>query len=170
MRYAIIVLLAASFIAGCAQKEAVDVEAVKQDLIQTDKDFSQMSVDEGMHEAFGAYMDEGAMIYQENSDPISGRADILNLYPSADDQQGTLSWEPFCADAGSGGDLGYTLGRWSYTRPDSTGQDVELGYGYYVTIWKKQADGSWKYVFDTGVQGPGEEEENPDSEGDEEQE
>lgn len=168
MKYVTAIFLAAVFIAGCGQKKAVDVEAIKKDIIKTDSDFSQMSVDSGMHAAFAAYMDSSAIIFREDSDPITGRADILDLYPSAEEQQGTLSWDPFYADAGSGDDLGYTLGRWSYSRPDSTGQVEELGYGYYVTIWKKQPDGSWKYVFDSGVQGPGEDEGTSQEQEDEE--
>jgi ketosteroid isomerase-like protein len=160
MRYVTAIILIAVFAAGCGQNKTADVETIKETLIKTDRDFSQMSVDKGMREAFDAYMDANAIVYQQNSDPISGRADILDLYPETGNQQGTLSWNPFFADAGSGDDLGYTLGRWSYTGTDSTGQEVELDYGYYVTIWKKQADGSWKYVFDSGVQGPGEDEEN----------
>lgn len=168
MRYVISIFLAVLFIAGCGQKKTADVEAIKEDIIKTDRDFSQMSIDSGMHAAFAAYMDSSAIIFRENSDPISGRSDILDLYPSAEDQQGTLSWDPFFADAGSGDDIGYTLGRWSYSRPDSAGLPAELGYGYYVTIWKRQPDGSWKYVFDSGVQGPGDDEGNSEQQGDEE--
>lgn len=168
MKYVMAIFLVVAFIAGCGQKKTADIEAIKADMIKTDRDFSQMSVDSGMHAAFASYMDSSAIIYRESSDPITGRADILDLYPSAEDQQGTLSWDPFFADAGTGDDIGYTLGRWSYTRPDSIGEPMEVGYGYYVTIWKKQQDGSWKYVFDSGVQGPGEDEGNADQQEDEE--
>jgi ketosteroid isomerase-like protein len=45
------------------------------------------------------------------------------------------------------------LGNSQYTIKDSTGA-AKVYHGFYVTIWKKQADGSWKYVFDTGTDGP----------------
>jgi ketosteroid isomerase-like protein len=34
-----------------------------------------------------------------------------------------------------------------------TGSDTTM-YGDYVTVWQKQADGSWKYVADTGNDTP----------------
>jgi len=162
MKYIAAFLMAVIFIAGCGQKPSADIKDTKEALLRADREFSQMSVDKGMHAAFGSFMAEDATVYQDGSDPVTGREDILELYVPETDQEGTLSWEPFFADAGTGGDIGYTLGRWSYSAADSTGQRVEKGYGYYVTIWKRQADGSWKYVFDSGVQGPAREEAIPD--------
>ena len=34
--------------------------------------------------------------------------------------------------------------------------------GTYVTIWKKDADGNWKFVLDTGNQGLGVKNEEPE--------
>ena len=49
--------------------------------------------------------------------------------------------------------LGYTLGTWQSTHYNEAGKG-QVTTGKYVTIWRKQADGSWKVVFDGG---------NPDS-------
>ncbi len=32
--------------------------------------------------------------------------------------------------------------------------NAEVNYGKYVTIWKKQADGTWKFVVDVGNKSP----------------
>jgi ketosteroid isomerase-like protein len=45
-------------------------------------------------------------------------------------------------------DLGYTIGKWqvrSRAHPDSV-----FSHGNYVTIWRKQPDGSWKAAVDIG--------------------
>jgi ketosteroid isomerase-like protein len=47
------------------------------------------------------------------------------------------------------GDLGYTYELFTVTAKDTTMQ------GTYVSIWKKQKDGNWKFVLDTGNPGGG---------------
>lgn len=65
----------------------------------------------------------------------------------------TLTWEPQLADAGTGGDLGYTVGHWEARYRDEKGAPRSSS-GRYLTIWKQQADRSWKVVQDIGVQDP----------------
>ena len=56
-----------------------------------------------------------------------------------------LSWEPLRAEIAASQDLGYTFGRYALR----DGETVKA-YGVYVTVWKKQPDGSWKFVLDGG--------------------
>ena len=58
-----------------------------------------------------------------------------------------ISWQPTKVDASRGGDLGYSMGTYELTTHDPTGKPV-TDRGKYVTIWKKQADGTWKSVTD----------------------
>jgi uncharacterized protein (TIGR02246 family) len=46
------------------------------------------------------------------------------------------------------GDLAYTTGSFKVTYTDSKTKKVVNGQGTYVTVFKKQADGSWKAVAD----------------------
>ena len=128
--------------------------ADKSVLIEADRAFSKMSADKGLYEAFDFYMDDNATMYREGQNPFTGRESIrpiLSKNPNA-----TLTWEPTSAEIAASGDLGYTLGRWEYTIKDSTGEESK-SFGYYVSIWKKQDDGNWKWVFDSGVSGTAEE-------------
>jgi ketosteroid isomerase-like protein len=43
--------------------------------------------------------------------------------------------------------MGTTWGRWTFSAKDEKGQPVTLT-GSYLTVWQKQADGSWKYTHD----------------------
>lgn len=52
-----------------------------------------------------------------------------------------LVWWPLWAGIARSGDLGFTTG--PYTRDGKPG-------GYYFTVWAKQPDGSWKWLFDGG--------------------
>ena len=58
-----------------------------------------------------------------------------------------LTWSPDVAEAAKSGDLGYTRGTYRLSYNDASGQPV-TDKGKYVTVWKKQADGSWKVAAD----------------------
>ena len=47
------------------------------------------------------------------------------------------------------GALGYTLGRYQRRRNGDDGRP-QIQHGTYFTLWRKQADGSWKIAADTG--------------------
>lgn len=47
------------------------------------------------------------------------------------------------------GELGFTAGHWQATQAGSP-----AGSGIYATVWKQQADGGWKVLFDDGSVAP----------------
>jgi ketosteroid isomerase-like protein len=118
-------------------------------LLQTDRDFSAMSVSEGMHKAFLNYIADDGVILRNNSYPAKGKKVLEDRFAGKSDSSFVLSWEPLFEKISESGDLGYTYGIHSNTNK-STG---EITKGTYVTIWLKQSDGSWKFVLDTGSQG-----------------
>jgi ketosteroid isomerase-like protein len=68
--------------------------------------------------------------------------------------ENSLRWEPIGGDIAASGELGYTFGHSTSRRPNASGETADY-FGKYVTIWKKQADGSWKVVLDIGNRRPG---------------
>jgi len=64
-----------------------------------------------------------------------------------------LAWEPTKGEMFPDGSMGYTTGRWTRTSKDDSGKTVEL-HGNYLTVWKKQADGSYKVAWDGGAVDP----------------
>lgn len=56
-------------------------------------------------------------------------------------EDGVLAWWPLWAGAARSGDLGFTTGAATFG-----GKPIS----HYFTIWKKQADGTWKWQFDGG--------------------
>ena len=58
-----------------------------------------------------------------------------------------LMWEPIKVDVSADGTLGYTWGRYDFTNKGQDGKPVTQS-GIYLTVWKRQADGKWRYVFD----------------------
>ncbi|MEO8879934.1 MAG: hypothetical protein ABI446_06010 [Gemmatimonadaceae bacterium] len=112
-----------------------------------DLDFSARSVKSGAGPAFGEYVSfDGASIGTGASEITCGRDAIQkSLAPLG---PGVLTWAPRVADAAPSGDLAFTSG----DAIIKEGSDVS--YSNYLTIWKRQADGTWRFVADGGNSSP----------------
>lgn len=118
-------------------------------LMKTDRDFSAMSVSEGMHKAFISFIADSGIMLRDNAYPIMSRNELAKIFEKSSDSTFSLSWEPVFEKISGSGDLGYTIGIYS-RKNRGTG---EISRGNYVTIWERQKDGSWKFVLDSGTQG-----------------
>lgn len=94
------------------------------------------------------FAESGAMI-REGVGEIRGRDAILEAVASLDRPDVSLRWTPARADIAAGGDLGWTTGSYVFRATGPEGDPVE-GRGRYVSIWRRQEDGSWKVVMDLG--------------------
>ena len=119
------------------------------ELLQADRDFSEMSVKEGMFKAFLFYIAEDGVILRDNSLPSKGKAALTDRFAGRSDSSFVLSWDPLFENISKSGELGYTYGLHA-TLDKATGK---ITRGTYLTIWQKQQDGSWKFVLDTGTHG-----------------
>jgi ketosteroid isomerase-like protein len=64
-----------------------------------------------------------------------------------------LTWTPTDAQMGPSGDMGYTWGHFEGHSKDAAGNPVVTS-GRYITVWRKEKDGSWKVVLDAGANEP----------------
>jgi len=126
-----------------------DATASVEELLKADRDFSQMSLEKGMFSAFLSFIAEDGVILRDNSFPSKGREALRERFDGKSDTSFVLTWEPLSGKMSGSGDLGYTYGIHT-TLIKATG---ELSKGTYVTVWQRQADGSWKFVLDTGTEG-----------------
>jgi ketosteroid isomerase-like protein len=84
-----------------------------------------------------------------NSPPITGRDNIQGaLTTMMADPNFALSFQGTRADASKGGDLVYTVGTYSLTTSDPKNKQPVTDRGKYMTVYKKQPDGTWKAVAD----------------------
>ncbi len=123
-----------------------NISSFKNEIIKTDEAFSNMSRQSGMKKAFIEYMDDEGILLRPNRPPVIG-ADAIEFLSQANDTAYKLTWKPSGVDVSEGGDLGFSYGIYTLSLPDTT------LYGTYVSIWKKQEDGKWKFVLDTGNEG-----------------
>ncbi len=118
-------------------------------LLEADKAFSRMSEENGMKNAFIEYIDSNGVLLRPGYTPIQG-ANAIDYLIQQDDTGFTFKWQPHNAVVSAQGDMGFTYGVYAIEpRNDS------ITYGTYVTIWKRQQDGSWKFILDSGNEGIG---------------
>ena len=122
-------------------------------LLDADRAFDAATATGGA-KAWASFFAEDGKMFRGNGTITQGRPAIEALMKPFLSQPGTtLRWKPTFADVASSQDLGYTTGESITRTKDEKGQMLE-GTGRYVTIWKKQRDGSWKAALDIGTGAP----------------
>jgi ketosteroid isomerase-like protein len=151
-------LLLTMILNSCQSK--VDPVLEANNLLAVDREFSKHSADLGANTAFLDYVDDSAVLLRANRYPVVGVEKIIEIFDKPDTGF-VLTWEPAFALVSKSGDLGYTYGIYKTEIKSPTGDPV-ISQGTYVTIWKKDANGKWKFMLDTG--NPGLERKKPDLE------
>ncbi len=109
------------------------------EVITAEHDFAADAAALGINGSFNRWAAPGAIVIGSTGVlpvPVAYPPDV----PKPEDEP-SLVWWPNFAGVALSGDLGFTTG------------GVEVGgrrAGHYFTIWSRQADGSWKWVFDGG--------------------
>jgi ketosteroid isomerase-like protein len=102
--------------------------------------------------AFATWFADDGVILGNGTAPVVGKVAIAKSATWAPkDYQ--LTWTPTDAAMGPSGDMGYTWGHFEGHSKDANGNPVSTT-GRYITIWRKQPDGSWKVVLDGGANEP----------------
>jgi ketosteroid isomerase-like protein len=123
------------------------IEKWKAEIVQTEKDFAYMAGVEGIPAAFSAYAAEDVVLLR-NGSLVKGREGLINFYNrKGSNDSVSLTWTPDFVDVSSSGDLGYTYGNFQYSVTDSLG-NTRSHKGIFHTVWKRQNNGEWKFVWD----------------------
>jgi len=121
-----------------------DIAGYKAQIMKTENEFEAAAEKEGLASAFSRFADETAVISRGRL--ITGKDSIRVFYEKS--HSGIhLTWTPDFVDVAASGDIGYTYGRYLYEATDSTGKPVQ-SRGIFHTVWKRQPDGSWRFVWD----------------------
>lgn len=151
MRTVILITFIAAILSACESKETSAVANVRQKSIEeiqiAERDFQKMTIEKSIQEAFWFYADSNAVMKRERDTLVHGKEAIRNYYSQPVYKGATVIWLPDFTDASTNGDFGYTYGKYTWRIKDSTGKLTEMK-GVFHTVWKRQADGSWKYVWD----------------------
>jgi len=144
-QFFIFYILATTFIS--CNNAAPGIEASKKEIADAEKAFNDMAKEKGIAEAFWYFADNDAVIKRQNDSLVKGKDAIKNFYSAERFKNATVTWAPDFVDVSKDGSLGYTYGKYLWQSKDSTGKLQEFK-GIFHTVWKKQQDGSWKYVWD----------------------
>lgn len=103
---------------------------------------------------FASWFADDGVLLGNGVAPIVGKVAIEKSSTwSPKDYQ--LSWTPTGAAMGPSGDIGYTWSVYQGHSKDAGGNPVNTS-GRFVTIWRKEPDGSWKVALDAGANAPAE--------------
>ena len=136
-------LLGGPFVARAA--EPSPAEAVRV-MVESERRFFQAGQEKGTRAAFLEFLADDGIVFRPG--PVNGK-EVWTKRPATGLD---LIWEPTFAAIARSGDFGYTTGpaKWRASKAE----EKFLGYGQFVSIWKKQKDGSWKVALDCGIENP----------------
>ena len=123
-------------------------KATAETLKQLEGEFMKAALEHGSAGYMSYYADNAAEL-PNGADVISGKENIAKTMGFLDDKNNRLTWSPVAADISASGDLGYTYGTFEFRAKDKDGKET-VDHGKYMSVWKKQADGSWKVAVDMG--------------------
>lgn len=134
--------------------KAADPESVKQ-LIKADEAKWNEEFKAKDTEKLSDHYADDAHFYATGIPPADGSTAIRQVYANASTDPAfnvVLTGEKI--DASNSGDMAYTRGHFTEKWTDKKTGKVMTGNGYYLTIYKKQDDGSWKVEEDFAAADP----------------
>jgi ketosteroid isomerase-like protein len=144
--FSLLVLIGALLI-GCKPPEQFDVAAVKAKIEAGNKGYTQALL-KGDATAAAGYWDENAVSLSSNMPMVRGRAAIEKGLTVL--IQSGMKYKEFTTTTISvegAGDIAVELGR-AFLTFEMNGR-VIADTVKYLTVWKKQADASWKIAYDS---------------------
>lgn len=142
MKKSLTVYFSLLLLAAMASAQTIDRQAALDAVVGSEHAFAKRAAEKGVKEAFLEYLaDDAVMLLPE---PRPAKEWIRSSWSTP---PAVLSWYPIHADVSLVGDLGYTTGP-SERRAKA---DSPVGHGFYVTVWKRRPDGSYRALFDAGT-------------------
>ena len=139
--------LAVSLLLASAAMAAPPPAADPAQVVAAERAFAARAAEIGIAPSFLEFMTDQAIIFRP--EPMLARAVYGAAPPAKTPKEGgtRLNWWPNFAGVARSGDLGFTTG-------PATVNGKPPGL-FYFTVWSKQADGSWKWLYDGGVDADG---------------
>ncbi|HEY0006542.1 MAG TPA: nuclear transport factor 2 family protein [Pyrinomonadaceae bacterium] len=150
MKKNLIPLMLFFLLASVAPAQKANLSGELRSLVETERAFAKSAAEHGTRTAFLSFIADDGTLFRPHA--VNGRKWLLDHPVPASQKKPLLSWQPIFADISQAGDMGYTTGPWEF-RQDAA-DEKPVAYGNFVTVWKKQPDGHWKFVIDLGISNP----------------
>ena len=128
-------------------------QSALQEMVKTEQAFSKMAEEKNTRDAFMAFIADDGLLFRPGA--VNGKKWMID-HPAATTESGQK------AGVASPGSLRLQAWRrratWGsqldHGKPKPTSRTRSRKGMVTVTVWKKQADGSWKFVVDLGISHP----------------
>jgi ketosteroid isomerase-like protein len=146
-------LLVFSLLLGAISLSAApDKVQLKKELAAMEDAFCAMAKEKGLLAAFTHFAAPDVSFL--DIDPRKWRGYEAVRERMGPDQPGvSVTWSAYFTDVSDDGTLGYNYGRYEWREPGKDGKEI-VATGWFLTIWKRQPDGTWRYVMDQGSPDP----------------
>lgn len=124
-----------------------DREKVKAQIFEVESKFCDYIKQNGIAEGFAFFADDSATILRGRDSLIKGKRAIYHYYSNPQFMGAKVDWKPEFVEISKCGDLAYTYGSFIWKVPTGNA-DTLVFKGIFHTVWKRQTDGTWKYVWD----------------------
>jgi ketosteroid isomerase-like protein len=140
---AVLVIASGVLTWGCAQvKRFHDPATLEREVVQTERAFAQTMADRN-HSAFTAFLSDEAIFFA-GDEALRGKDAVAAAWkPFFEGAAAPFSWEPDRVEVLESGSLAL-----------STGPVYDLAGNVtarFQSIWRREADGEWRIVFDRGT-------------------
>lgn len=146
MKHLWIIFAIVGLISCTVETRLPDIEAVRQEIRTAEKAFASMATLDGVPAAFTHFAADDVVLLRGKR-LVKGKAELREYFSAQPFTDVKLNWEPSFVDVAASGDLAYTYGPYTFSAKDSSGQ-ILSDSGYFHTVWKKQPEGQWRFVWD----------------------
>ncbi len=145
MRHIAPIIVVLIFFSSCSR--TVDRKAIEREVFAAEKAFKAMAAEKGIADAFSFFAAESGVIKRQNDTLITGRENIYRYYDNARMKRASVQWTPDVIEVSDDGSMASTYGKYLWRIPNDGGDTTEYR-GVFHTVWKKQPDGTWRYIWD----------------------
>ena len=147
-----VVIAFVSVILSCSQEKA-NTKAEAEKVMQLSKDWSKVASTGDVNKTVSYWADD-AILISEGMPVLKGKEAIKKMVEESFKMPGfRISWDPQDVVVSENGDMAYIIENSQVSYSDSTGKPITQN-NKAVTIWRRQADGSWKNVVDISTPTP----------------
>ncbi len=141
-----ILILSMLLFLACDQVNNKNKMKAREEIISAEKEFAELASQQGVQYAFLTFASDSAVL-NRGGKIIKGKDAIQQFFENQTLTDIQLSWAPDFVDVSKSCDMGYTFGKFNFSAIDTSGKEVKAE-GVFHTVWKKQDDGSWRFVYD----------------------
>jgi ketosteroid isomerase-like protein len=140
----LVLLLSLGALSAFAQDQ--QISPTLSSLFDAERAFAKRCGVVGIRASFLEFFADDAIVFRPH--PVKYKEAVKDRPAPPNPLAYALEWEPIFGEVSAAGDMGYDTGPSVFT--DKTAENPTPNYGFFFSVWKKQADGNWKVVLDVG--------------------